>query len=399
MKKILAILGFTFISMAVNAQHIRKNYLEMTASEYTDFNAALQLLWNGGSTAVNNHAWFANTHNTHFFTNIHSNFPGVGENFTSFHRFFLLHWELLLKNTNASYAYLSVPYWDWRTDPPKSQTSGVSSALNPTFWEYSFLPIANFSTWTGLSRGIPYGNGSALPSLASYNTSLGKTIFIGPTTPPTNNFSQDLETNNHGIAHVWVGGVMGGGSSPLDPVFFLHHAMVDKIWQDWEDQLTGIQSVFPNFSFPPTPFLIPGYKIANGWIDNIDASTSPDSRSIPFRYTTANSTVNYDVWYAENGKVILDGSNGVDYLVNGNGKIYRYTTNGSPVLGGSMFIGDLYRDPSNNILPDTKGGFWVGAGTTAHFRAGGDINLLPGCAFYANSSEVTFAIITTPNGF
>lgn len=27
---------------------------------------------------------------------------------------------------------------------------------------------------------------------------------------------------------------MGTSSSPSDPVFWLHHAMIDKVWADWE---------------------------------------------------------------------------------------------------------------------------------------------------------------------
>jgi len=33
--------------------------------------------------------------------------------------------------------------------------------------------------------------------------------------------------------HVWVGGSMGPMSSPNDPVFFLHHCNVDRLWAQW----------------------------------------------------------------------------------------------------------------------------------------------------------------------
>jgi len=38
----------------------------------------------------------------------------------------------------------------------------------------------------------------------------------------------------HNRVHVWVGGSMNPGSSPNDPVFFLHHCFVDKLWADWQ---------------------------------------------------------------------------------------------------------------------------------------------------------------------
>jgi tyrosinase len=38
----------------------------------------------------------------------------------------------------------------------------------------------------------------------------------------------------HNAAHMWVGGSMMPPTSPNDPVFFLHHANVDRIWANWQ---------------------------------------------------------------------------------------------------------------------------------------------------------------------
>jgi tyrosinase len=37
----------------------------------------------------------------------------------------------------------------------------------------------------------------------------------------------------HNRVHVWVGGDMGPGTSPNDPVFYLNHCNVDRIWEAW----------------------------------------------------------------------------------------------------------------------------------------------------------------------
>ena len=37
----------------------------------------------------------------------------------------------------------------------------------------------------------------------------------------------------HNRVHVWVGGDMLPGTSPNDPVFFLNHCNVDRIWESW----------------------------------------------------------------------------------------------------------------------------------------------------------------------
>ena len=39
----------------------------------------------------------------------------------------------------------------------------------------------------------------------------------------------------HNRVHVWVGGDMGPGSSPNDPVFFLNHCYVDRLWERWRE--------------------------------------------------------------------------------------------------------------------------------------------------------------------
>ncbi|TVZ05435.1 tyrosinase family protein [Trebonia kvetii] len=38
----------------------------------------------------------------------------------------------------------------------------------------------------------------------------------------------------HNRVHVWVGGSMSPLSSPNDPVFFLHHCNVDRLWAQWQ---------------------------------------------------------------------------------------------------------------------------------------------------------------------
>lgn len=42
------------------------------------------------------------------------------------------------------------------------------------------------------------------------------------------------EPELHNRVHVWVGGSMGPMSSPNDPIFFLHHCNVDRLWAQWQ---------------------------------------------------------------------------------------------------------------------------------------------------------------------
>ncbi|MFK5283783.1 tyrosinase family protein, partial [Lacticaseibacillus paracasei] len=41
-----------------------------------------------------------------------------------------------------------------------------------------------------------------------------------------------LPAHNHG--HSWIGGIMNNTvTSPTDPMFWLHHSEVDRLWQIW----------------------------------------------------------------------------------------------------------------------------------------------------------------------
>lgn len=65
----------------------------------------------------------------------------------------------------------------------------------------------------------------------------------------------------HNLVHAWVGGLLGVtprgpkvgtmllSTSPNDPVFFLHHANIDRLWAEWQ-QAHGIDSYEPA-SCPP----------------------------------------------------------------------------------------------------------------------------------------------------
>jgi tyrosinase len=62
--------------------------------------------------------------------------------------------------------------------------------------------------------------------------------------PPWNSasdgFRNHLEgwrgVNLHNRVHVWVGGQMATGVSPNDPVFWLHHAFIDRLWTQWQER-------------------------------------------------------------------------------------------------------------------------------------------------------------------
>ncbi|TMD51048.1 MAG: tyrosinase family protein [Chloroflexi bacterium] len=48
------------------------------------------------------------------------------------------------------------------------------------------------------------------------------------------NLSQLALEHLHDRVHVAVGGNMDTSASPSDPAFFLHHANIDRLWEQWQ---------------------------------------------------------------------------------------------------------------------------------------------------------------------
>jgi hypothetical protein len=48
-----------------------------------------------------------------------------------------------------------------------------------------------------------------------------------------------LESGAHNLTHVFVGGDMGDLMSPLDPLFWVHHSNIDRLWTEWSYKHPG----------------------------------------------------------------------------------------------------------------------------------------------------------------
>jgi tyrosinase len=229
-----------------------------------------------------------------------------GPMFLPWHREYLLLFEDALRTVSGD-DDLTVPYWDW-TDPAAFDTvfsedfmggdgdpdEGYAVTTGPFRkgkWE---LVVQN--------RGLLFGS-SATSYLARHVGSLAgppraadvEAAFdaaqydVAPwddTSDPARSFRNALEgfgklpdetpsmlacgpdglqagvpvaeQKLHNVVHVWVGGSLGVGdegpktfgtlavpqASPNDPVFWLHHAQIDRLWAHWQER-NGVDSYRP----------------------------------------------------------------------------------------------------------------------------------------------------------
>eukprot|EP00755_Sulcionema_specki_P003907 Sspe_Gene.28783::Locus_13226_Transcript_1_2_Confidence_0.800_Length_1535::g.28783::m.28783 len=88
---------------------------------------------------------------------------------------------------------------------------------------------------TGCRRGRAACGGSFNNQRMTGESQLVNLITSEPRYGATGGFRERLEGGPHGSPHVFVGGIMSTFLSPEDPVFFLHHANVDRLWAIWQD--------------------------------------------------------------------------------------------------------------------------------------------------------------------
>lgn len=183
--------------------------------------------------------------------------------FLAWHREYLRLLELDLQAVSGD-STLAIPYWDWANPAAGSDESlwaddfmggnGRPSDLKvmtgPFAVDRGNWPIAfDDSGMNYLSRAFASSAAApTLPSQSDVDAAVGiDTYDLSPwdmTSDITQSFRNNLEgwggngPRLHNQVHVWVGGdnaTMAGGASPNDPVFFLHHANIDRIWAQWQD--------------------------------------------------------------------------------------------------------------------------------------------------------------------
>jgi tyrosinase len=132
------------------------------------------------------------------------------DHFFSWHRAYLRFFELICQKLTGEKDF-GLPYWNWNQNPNMhSQFTSGGSSLNHSRSNTSVAGNAAFSN-------------STMNSIFSDNNFL--------------TFGSQIEGTPHNTAHVVVGGDMVTGGSPLDPVFWAHHCMVDYCWAKWNIEL------------------------------------------------------------------------------------------------------------------------------------------------------------------
>lgn len=178
--------------------------------------------------------------------------------FLPWHRAYLLHFENIiqywakiaaakpsasprLKTVMANPNYhFALPYWDWTNSLAMPGVVANDRNFNHATWSFS-------KKYNGRSAAPGFREdfmgrtaiASVLATRDFYAFASGQSV--GQRDAVSHG---TLEGTPHNNVHVAVGGEMQRMTSPLDPIFWMHHCNVDRLWAHWAQQ-RGARSVPP----------------------------------------------------------------------------------------------------------------------------------------------------------
>jgi hypothetical protein len=230
-------------------------------SRYDDFvETHLNAMWDSGANMMRPLSW------------------GHGDSvFLPWHRELLFRFEELLQSVDST---VTIPYWDWTRDqnsaavgypfkndliagdgdrsdsdhvkrdpaaPPVDATHPYIYPFDPEAWSTTIKvtdpPAAdpppdgplNFfqrqlgENVTGDAPNLPQNNVTVTGTGTNFRAAInGANNYLTLRTR-----SEDL----HNLVHRWISGNMLRMTSPNDPVFFMHHAQIDRMWSIWQKKV------------------------------------------------------------------------------------------------------------------------------------------------------------------
>jgi tyrosinase len=276
---------------------IRRNVKYLTATEKTAFTNAVLALKTKPSVlhpgTSNRYDDYPETHMAAMMVS-----PGWAHRAPAF---FPWHRELLLQFENDIQAVdssVTIPYWDWTDSASDPFTAdflgGNGTGTNQKVMDGPFA-FDGPHHWTIKVKDSPsdpqflqrdFGADFTAPSLPSGP----QVVTVQAVTPydlfpwhdNTGAYRAQMEVNLHNLVHRYIGGTMGAMTSPNDPVFWLHHCNIDRLWAEWQQlhptaapyqPVTGAaagQNLHDNMIFsagPPAPW--PGSTAPADVIDHI----------------------------------------------------------------------------------------------------------------------------------
>jgi tyrosinase len=205
-----------------------------------------------GLSASDNRSWvyWAEFHGFNRYECWHGARVGMGgtmfpyDLFLPWHRAYLTFFDNAARDQNPD---AILPWWDWTSDD--SHANGLPAAYRSGGAALETGPMPAMAGDPERRTTRNPNPPTALPTAARVEQLLDLTDF--------RDFSNQLQ-GVHDRVHGWVGGDMGViATSAFDPVFWAHHAMIDRIWYLWQLR-HGVNNIPSEYL---DKALFPGYTV------------------------------------------------------------------------------------------------------------------------------------------
>ena len=162
--------------------------------------------------------------------------------FFPWHRMYILWFERIVRAVVVAQhgpADWALPYWDWQVNralPPafreRKLPASAGGGDNPLFiadrvMVNSGTPMAAAVVSSAAADATVSFSGGAAGAFGFGGGVIGRPSHFGANRPG------QLELQPHNNVHRTIDGTMGLAASPLDPIFWLHHAQIDRLWGRW----------------------------------------------------------------------------------------------------------------------------------------------------------------------
>ena len=174
--------------------------------------------------------------------------------FLSWHRMYLYWFERIIRKQSGDPNF-ALPFWNYESAaerylPPPFRTSGTG------------LYVADVNRGNGWNAGTSF--------------LLSTTVSTTGCMPqlPFNSFSSNLEGTPHNVVHIAfgsTGGWMGSISTAAqDPIFYLHHCNIDRLWNAWLAQGGGRSDPLSDATWKTKKFLFFDENGKQVWMTGCD---------------------------------------------------------------------------------------------------------------------------------
>jgi len=228
---------------------VRQSIAALTLAQITSLQQGIRMMMSRPASDPTSYTFQANIHGTYSSATTPqemqswNNCEHGSYYFLSWHRMYLYFFDRILRAA-AGDPNLVLPYWNW-TDPaqrtlpmPFQQPANSSNSL------YIAPP--------GRPAALDAGTGSLGAGTVDYAAAFADVDFDSPSgsgasfggqiaTPMQFNGPHgDFESQPHDVVHVALGGLMSDPKTAAeDPIFWLHHANIDRMWNRWLAQADG----------------------------------------------------------------------------------------------------------------------------------------------------------------